>query len=125
MTGWDDCEWSRSRYFSFIRSGLRRLWSKYPVKYKVLNEARRKYKGDDKRTKWEYQCAHCSNWFKAKEVQVDHIEPAGSLKDYSDLPKFVSTLFCGKENLQVLCSKGDNNCHSIKTKREREERKMK
>lgn len=107
--------WTAARYWGFLRSGLRRLSSKWPVKYQVMEEARRKYTGPDKRTKWEYQCAHCLNWFKTKDVQVDHIVPAGSLKTYDDLPRFVETLLCEADNLQVLCTE----CHNVKTQEER------
>lgn len=107
--------WSESKYFGFIRSGLRRMSSRWPVKYQVMEEARRPYRGPDKRTKWEYQCNHCKQWFKTKDVAVDHIVPCGSLKTFDDLPRFVETLFCEKENLQVLCS----GCHNIKTQEER------
>lgn len=110
--------WSNARYFSFIRSLLRRGFMKYPVKFQVKNEASRPYKGSDKRRKKEYQCAVCEGWFPDKEVAVDHIEPCGSLKSYEDLPKFVATLFCEKENLQIVC----NECHQQKSNREREER---
>ena len=95
------------------------MWSKYPVKYQALQDARKPYKGDDKRTKWTYQCNICKKWFKTKEVEVDHIEPAGSLKDYEDLPGFAQRLFCSKENLQVLCKP----CHKELTKQQREARK--
>lgn len=107
--------WTKARYWTFIRSALRKAWSKYPVKYQVLQEARRPSQLDDKRTKWQYQCNNCKGWFKTKEVQVDHIESAGSLKDYDDLPSFVSRLFCEKDNLQVLC----HSCHKVKTQEER------
>jgi 5-methylcytosine-specific restriction endonuclease McrA len=107
--------WTTARYFTFIRSGLRKMWSKYPVRYQVLNDARRPFSGSDKRTKWEYQCKGCKNYFKAKDVQVDHIESAGSLKCYEDLPTFVSRLFCEADNLQVLCKP----CHHVKTQEER------
>ena len=110
--------WSEARYFSFIRSLLRRGFMKYPVKYSVKNEASRPYKGTDKRRKKEYQCAVCSGWFADKEVAVDHIVPCGSLKSYDDLPRFVSTLYCEANNLQVIC----NTCHQQKSNREREER---
>ncbi len=107
--------WTESRYWTFIRSALRQAWSKYPVKYQVLNNNRRPFAGADKRTKWEYQCAECGQWFKAKEVQVDHIESAGSLKSYEDLPDFVRRLFCEADNLQVMCKP----CHKTKTQEER------
>lgn len=107
--------WTESRYWTFIRSALRQAWSKYPVRYQVLNDARRPYKGSDKRTKWEYKCKECKKHFKSKDVQVDHIESAGSLKCYEDLPDFVRRLFCEADNLQVLCKP----CHHIKTQEER------
>lgn len=47
-----------------------------------------------------------------KEVQIDHIEPAGSLKGFDDLPGFVERLFCEVDGLQVLCKDG---CHNKKT----------
>lgn len=110
--------WTESRYWTFIRSALRQAWSKYPVKYQVLNDNRRPFTGTDKRTKWEYQCAECKEWFKSKEVQVDHIESAGSLKSYEDLPDFVRRLFCEADNLQVMCKP----CHKTKTQEERKRR---
>lgn len=82
--------------------------------------AKRNYQGDNKRQKFEYQCAQCGNWFPQKEVQVDHIIPTGTLKSYEDLPGFVERLFVGVEGLQVLCT---NTCHAAKTAQEREDRK--
>lgn len=110
--------WTKARYFTFIRSALRRAWSKYPVRYQVMEAARRSYAGEDKRTKWEYQCNECKEWFKTKDVQVDHIQSAGTLKEYSDLPQFVETLFCEADNLQVMCKP----CHKIKTAEERKKK---
>jgi 5-methylcytosine-specific restriction endonuclease McrA len=107
--------WTTARYFSFIRSALRRAWTKYPVRYQVMEAARKPYTGKDKRTKWVYECAACHNLFKSTEVNVDHITPAGTLTKYSDLPKFVQNLFCEQDNLQVLCKA----CHDVKTKEER------
>jgi len=80
-----------------------------------MESARKPYTGKDKRTKWVYECASCSKTFKSTEVNVDHIEPAGSLTKYSDLPGFVKRLFCEADNLQVLCK----SCHDVKTKEER------
>ena len=84
--------WTESRYWTFIRSALRQAWSKYPVRYQVVNDARRPFSGEDKRTKWEYKCKECNNYYKAKEVQVDHKVSAGSVKCYEDLPAFVESV---------------------------------
>lgn len=98
---------TESAYWSFVRSGLRQKSMRWAVKYDVLNAAKRPYTGEDKRTKNEYQCAICQQWFKMKEIEVDHIVETGSLKSAADLPRFVETLFCEADNLRVLCK----NCH--------------
>lgn len=108
--------WTKSQYWSFIRSALRRAFSRYPVKFQVKNKARRTVKG--KRHKYEYQCAKCEEWFKDKDVEVDHDPPCGSLKDYSDLPGFVERMFCEEDKLQVICKP----CHKKKTAEERKKK---
>lgn len=104
--------WTESRYFQFIRTALRGAFTRYPPKYQALKEAQR---GTRPNT---YECAECNELFKAKEVQVDHIEPAGSLKTYKDLPAFVERMFCEADNLQVLCKP----CHKVKTAEERKKK---
>ena len=111
--------WTEARYFSFIRSALRQASGRYPVKTHVKMEARRnKPDGVEGRHRFEYQCKKCGVWSPDKDVSVDHIIPAGSLKKYSDLPGFVERLFCEADNLQVLC----NTCHHTKTQDERKNR---
>ena len=109
--------WTEARYWQFIRSLLRQGFNRYPPKFQAKKSAERTVK--NKRHKYEYQCAECSGWFKGNEVQVDHIEPAGSLKTYRDLPGFVKRLFCEADNLQVMCK----TCHKTKTMEERNERR--
>jgi len=106
---------SESAFWSFIRSGLRqksRFWR--PITQCKL-EAKRPYKGTNKRQKFEYQCNECKNWYQEKLINVDHIVPAGSLNCAADLPAFVEKLFCETNNLQVLCEA----CHNVKTQNER------
>lgn len=111
--------WSEARFWSFIRSALRSAWSRYPPKYIVVANARRVSQSANKKLKWEFQCNECKDWFPQKETSVDHIKPAGTLRCYEDLPKFVEQLFVGVDDLQVLCSA----CHASKTLKERQDKK--
>lgn len=98
---------TESAFWSWIRSALRqksRWWK--PIS-DVKKAARRPYNGDNKRQKFEYQCAICEDWFPDKQTEVDHIVPAGSLKSSDDLKGFVERLFCEAEGLRVLCK----DCH--------------
>jgi 5-methylcytosine-specific restriction endonuclease McrA len=109
---------TESAFWGFIRSGLRqksRWWK--PITQCKLN-AKRPYKGPLKRQKFEYQCNSCKKWFAEKNINVDHIIPAGALSCANDLPGFVERLFCEVDGLQVLCS----GCHNIKTQKERNEK---
>lgn len=107
--------WSEAKFFGFLRSALRQASSRWPPKYEVYKEAKRVYKGPNKKQKFEWLCNECKKCYPGKEVSVDHVIPAGTLKTFEDLPTFVKRLFCGKEGLQVLCS----TCHAKKTLNER------
>lgn len=97
-------EWTEAGYWGFIRGTLRRGARNYPpIARLALERARRENQSDNKRLKWEFQCADCGCWFPRKEVRVDHVEPAGKLTCYDDLPGFVRRLYCELDNLQVLC----------------------
>ena len=105
--------WTKAGFWGFIRSALRRAFSRYPVKYQAKLAARKTVKGE--RYKYMYLCAACEEWFQDKETEMDHIIACGSLKDYSDLPGFVERLFCEPKDLQILCKP----CHKIKTAEDR------
>lgn len=106
---------SSSAFWGFIRSGLRQKsrWWKPITQCKL--DAKRVYKGPNKRQKFEYQCNECKEWFAEKHVNIDHMIPAGSLNCAEDLPGFVTRLFCEVEHLQCLCE----GCHNIKTQKEK------
>jgi 5-methylcytosine-specific restriction endonuclease McrA len=106
---------TEAAFWSYIRSTLRNKTRYWPPIKQVKLDARRAYKGPNKRQKFEYQCNYCKKWFAEKLINVDHIVGAGSLNCYGDLPGFVERLFCEVDNLQVLCEA----CHDKKTKQER------
>lgn len=105
---------TEAAYWSMIRSALRKMTFRWkPIQeYKKNNRA--PYLGDNKRQKWIYQCEHCHKWFKDKEIHVDHIIPAGSLRCAEDLPGFVERLY-RESGFQILCKP----CHKEKTKAEK------
>jgi 5-methylcytosine-specific restriction endonuclease McrA len=111
--------WTESKRLSFIRSALRRAFTRYPSNYIARNKARRPYEGTNRNQKWEYLCTHCNKWYIAKNTQLDHTVPAGSITCDEDIGGFVSRLFCEPNDLSLLCKP----CHQIKTNQERENRK--
>jgi 5-methylcytosine-specific restriction endonuclease McrA len=104
-----------SAFWGFIRSSLRQKSRWWKPIGQAKEAAKRKYKGPNKRQKWEYLCNVCNKYYPNTEINVDHIIPAGTLRNAQDLPGFVERLFCEINNLQVLC----NVCHNKKTQDEK------
>ena len=108
-----------------IRGAIRRTFARAPVKQEVLKAVRKefpKYNKDGTRSKKDavcYLCNVCKEYKGSTHVSVDHIIPVVSVEEgFVDWNVFVERLYCGKENLQVICEE----CHKAKTKRERDER---
>jgi 5-methylcytosine-specific restriction endonuclease McrA len=114
-------EWTDWKYKSFIVSILRGGFRKYPIKYETLKEASvgKRLNPKTKRMSEHFTCNSCKQVFPGKEVQVDHIQPVvDPIKGFLDWEVYIKRLFCGRDNLQVLCSE----CHDKKTALERGER---
>lgn len=113
--------WTPARKKAFIISVLRGGSRRYPPKYETLNEAKteKKINPASGRMAQHFKCKKCRKDFPAKMVQVDHIEPIVTPGlGFVDWNSFVERLFCGKENLQVLCVA----CHDKKTKKEKQKK---
>ena len=88
---------TEAAFFGWIRSLLR---NRYMRGWKPHNEAAKDnrrpitYKS---RSRWEYQCADCGDWFLRKEIDIDHIIPCGTLKSFDDLAVFCNRLFVEKD----------------------------
>lgn len=124
-------KWTEARFYSFIRSALRSAWTKYPPKYEALKYAcvGKQINPFSGKQAQMYKCAECNRIFPVKMVQVDHITPNHPLKSFDDIGEYCKTLFCSKEELQVLCNykgivEGLEACHKIKTRNERSARKV-
>jgi 5-methylcytosine-specific restriction endonuclease McrA len=105
---------TEAAYWGMVRSVLRRGFRYWKPLQQARMNARRPYRGENKRQKWQYECNHCGGMFKGTEVQVDHIEPVGSLRCLEDLPSFVEKL-TAEDGYQVLCKE----CHNVKTQQEK------
>lgn len=114
-------EWTEGRLRSFITSTIRSGFRRYPPKFEVLKEAftGKKTNTSSGRIASHYRCAKCQEEFPSKQVQVDHIDPVVDPKvGFISWDEFIKRLFCGSNNLQVLCLQ----CHLEKSKQEKEKR---
>lgn len=111
-------EWTEAAFWGFLRSNLRLISSKWPPLARLaLDLAKRPSQSSNKRLKWEYKCCVCGNWFPRKEVEVDHLVPCGSLKNWDEFRTFAERLFCEVDGLAVRCE----TCHQAKTNETRKE----
>lgn len=106
---------------NFIISQLRGSFRKYPIKYEVLREAatEKKVNPDTGRIAQHYRCNGCKKEFVQSSVQVDHIVPVMKATGFDTWDDYINSLFCSKDNLQVLCL----GCHRIKTNNENKDRR--
>jgi len=105
---------TRAGFFGKIRSALRRLSMFWAPKNVHLDEVKRP-KINGGRSKWEFPCVVCKEWFIKAHVHVDHIIPCGALNSFEDIGPFVERLLCEKEGFQVVCKV----CHQLKSNEER------
>lgn len=113
---------------SVIRGAIRRTFARSPVIREIMMENRKefpKFNKDGSRAKKDavcYLCNVCKKYVSSTKISVDHIEPVISVDEgFIDWNEFVNRLYCGKENLQVIC----DDCHQVKTNKERFERTLK
>ena len=98
---------SNAAFFGMIRSALRNKSRFFPSIKACRERAKHPYKGENKRQKWVYECEMCHNLKDAKYTCVHHLEGAGALSSFEDLPGFTERLFCNSDKLILLC----NDCH--------------
>ena len=108
---------TESGFFGFIRSGLRAKHARWKPRAMALKAASREIPPERRvgRQRLEVCCNNCRDWFSLKEVEVDHLIPAGKLRTFDDLPGFVERLFCEEDGYQILCKE----CHALVTLGER------
>ena len=105
--------WTEAAWWSFLRSGLRRMSRMWPPIGAFKRRHRRPYKGPNKRRKWEYQCDVCEHWFADDETRIDHIVPCGRLASEADIQGFVLRLFVEECGLRSICETCHERRHKI------------
>lgn len=101
--------------FDWIKKPLERASLKWPPLNQVMKNASRISQLSDKRTKFEYQCKHCKNWFKRKDINRDHIIPKGRYSKETFF-EWLDKLLCPVTGIQILCIP----CHKKKSSNEHE-----
>lgn len=93
---------TKAQFFGQFRSAIRKIWLFSAIRREALKRA--------KIAPGRYQCAHCKESFKSTEIEVDHLVPCGSLREFEDFSPFISKMFQEDISLlQILC-KG---CHLV------------
>lgn len=111
---------SRSAWMGWIRSVLRRAWSRHPRKVAFVKKHRIKIDNPNPSsstrfpTVWGAQCACCKELVPLssgkkeggkKVAQIDHIMPSGSLKNIKDVQGFFERLMLiTDDSLRFLCN---------------------
>lgn len=123
---WEECSdvWkTKAAFFNWMRGQMRRAWARHPVKVKFIRDNRFKAPlgkivkatGRPKEV-WAGKCACCGETFRTSDLQVDHIESAGSFKGWEDFEQWMHGLMhLSCADLQYLCKI----CHDIKSYAER------
>ena len=110
---------TESQFWGLIRSALRSKFRYWKPMQLALDKASRPNQSSNKRLKKEYQCAKCKKWFKRDDVQIDHVIPCGSLKNYDDIQGFIERLTIeDPKGFQILCKED----HKEKTNSERKKK---
>ncbi len=94
-------------WFTYLRGCLRKAWSRHPTRIAVVNKQRKQIDNPGKghrKTVWGFDCSLCGGTFTIKDAQVDHIIPAGTLRQTSDIQGFVERLlYVTEDDLRLVC----------------------
>lgn len=116
-------KWTDARFTSFIKGILRAGSNKWPPKWTVRSRSRQSRGvylcAGYERKPHEVPASVRSKGKRQNNVYVDHITPIIGRGGFTSWDDFINGLYCEESNLQVLCL----DCHSRKTKDEREKSK--
>lgn len=96
---------TKSSFMVYLRGCLRLAWKRNPIKLNLIKKKRKRIEGKKEgTTRWGGTCSLCKEDFPQNMLEVDHIVPAGSLKDIPDIQGFVERLLIVTEDdLRIVC----------------------
>jgi hypothetical protein len=98
-------------YFNWLRSSIRRMWSRHPVK--VLYKQSRRYKapvGKGNKEVWVSDCEMCGK--QCRDNQVDHLQGGFGFKDWESFCEWSKMiLWVTFDDIRELCT----DCHEAVT----------
>lgn len=107
---------SKAAFFTYIRGGLRLIWSRYPAKLEwkktQMVKPPAEYTG---RAKSLGKCSYCGEMFAASHLEVDHVAQAGACNSWESSGEFLQNLLDTNGNWVLACKP----CHKIKSYAER------
>lgn len=105
----NDGTMTEAAFWSWVRSGLRKMSMRWRPIYGTLNNHKRLCTDEDRRkwgnrVKYVHQCMICKEWWPRKMVEVDHDPPCGSIKCFEDIGPFMERMLTERgPNLRPLC----------------------
>lgn len=104
-------------FWVWVRGGLRKLWSKHPVKLEYIKVNRRRISNPNEKSRkahptvWGMTCEICGVDHLQSNIQIDHISETGvKFTCLEDIESYAEHLFMVDfESLRALCK----NCHSV------------
>ena len=107
---------TEAEYWGKVRSALRKTFAYWKPAQAVLKQAECGTRINPKtgRLKKVYQCAACGEADFRETMQIDHVDPCGSLRCAEDVAVFLDRLTCEDTGKFQLLHKA---CHQEKTNR--------
>lgn len=107
---------TESAFYGWIRGILRKGWSRHPVKLEYIKQNRKRIPNPNVNGRvsevWGMTCGQCGNDFVQSLIEIDHLNPASSLRCKEDIQGFVERLlFITFDDIEAVCM----DCHAIRT----------
>ncbi len=103
---------SESKFIVWIRGGLRKLWSKHPIKLEYIKQFRKRIKNPNPKGKtdtvWGMTCEMCNTDTVQSQIEIDHRGEQGKFTTMSEIEGYARHLFMiSFEDIRAVCKK----CH--------------